>query len=374
MPPTTINIKPFEHRHQKCIGLYFDFNQDIINKVKTIEGAKWSATRKCWYIPEEAFNLNKVFKTLKPFAYLDYSDLKDKTTTSQQKPKPEQKSKISIPTAYIDLLEQKRYSKNTQTIYTSYFGDFIRNFKDRELADISKEEINTYILNLIREKNISASQQNQRINAIKFYYEKVLGRQREYYDIERPRKEMKLPNVLSRQEIREMICVTSNIKHKTIILLLYSAGLRRSELSNMKIRDIDSKRMLIKIVGAKGKKDRYVQLSKYALKILKDYYLEYKPIEWIVEGSGKQKYSDGSILAIVKSASRKAGIQKRVTPHMLRHSYATHHLEKGTDLRYIQEWLGHSSSKTTEIYTHVSEKNFNNFVNPLDELFDKKTE
>ena len=183
MAQTSINIRPFTHRGQQCTGLYFDYNKEIINKVKSLEGARWSATNKCWYFTKEDFNLNRVFETLKPLAYLDYSALSNKSGTTQKKPTPDPpaKQKVNIPTAYIDLLDQKRYSDNTKAIYTSYFADFIRSFKDRELAEISKDEINAYILDLIRERNISPSQQNQRISAIKFYFEKVLGRQKEYY-------------------------------------------------------------------------------------------------------------------------------------------------------------------------------------------------
>jgi integrase/recombinase XerD len=363
-----------EHRNREVVSLRFEKDFEVINKVKTIPGAEWSQSKGWWYIFKEDFNLGKVFDVLSPVAYLDYSALKQQGGVSLKKEEPKakiEKEPVKIPDGYTNLLIQKRYAENTKDIYLSYFADFVRYFPNRNLEEISKEDINNYILELIKTRDISSSQQNQRINSIKFYYEKVLRRQKEFYDIERPRQEKKLPDVLSRQEIRSMINATQNIKHKAIILLLYSGGLRRSELSNMKIKDIDSKRMLIKIVGAKGKKDRYVQLSKVALETLRDYYFKYKPKVWIIEGPNEHQYSHGSILAVVKMAATKAGIKKRVTPHMLRHSFATHHLEKGTDLRYIQEWLGHSSPKTTQVYTHVSEKNFSNFTNPLDEMFNE---
>ena len=238
------------------------------------------------------------------------------------------------------------------------------------MTNISVEEINNYLLELIRKGNISSSQQNQRINAIKFYYEKVLGREKFYYKIERPKRSNTLPNVLSTAEVKLMIDKTKNIKHKCIISLLYSAGLRRSELINLKLTDILSGQMQIKISNSKGNKDRYVGLSKHLLTLLRQYFLEYKPKEWLIEGQMGGQYSAGSILKTIKASARKAGIRRRVTPHMLRHSFATHHLESGTDLRYIQEFLGHSSSKTTEIYTHVAKTDFNKFKNPLDELYD----
>ena len=217
---------------------------------------------------------------------------------------------------------------------------------------------------------MSSSKQNQYINAIKFYYEKVLGREKQYYKVLRPKKEDKLPDVLSKEEIASMIKSTKNLKHKSLIVLIYSCGLRRSEAINLKLTDIDSKRMLVKIRGGKGRKDRYVQLADGTLEVLRKYFKEHKPIEWLFTGQKGGQYSVESIEKIVKKAAKKAKIQKNVYPHILRHSFATHHLEQGTDLRYIQEWLGHNSSKTTERYTHVSQTDFKKFRNPLDDIMD----
>jgi len=277
--------------------------------------------------------------------------------------------KADLPDGYLEKLERKRYSEQTIRTYTGYFNDFAVYFTGRNLEDITVEEINQYILGLIRDKGISHSQQNQRINAIKFYYEKVLGREKLYFEVERPRKEFKLPDILSKEEIALMIDNTDNLKHKCIIVMIYSCGLRRSEAIEMKLSDIYTKRMLIKIRGAKGKKDRYVQLAKGALSLLEEYYKEYKPKVWLFEGQKGGQYSAESIKSLVKQAGRKAGIRKNIYPHILRHSFATHHLEQGTDLRYIQEWLGHSSSKTTDRYTHVSRADFSRFRNPFNDIF-----
>jgi len=270
---------------------------------------------------------------------------------------------------YNNLLIQKSYSQNTRKTYINYFGDFIKYFKNLNIEKLTITQINNYILELIKTKNISISQQNQRINSIKFYYEKVLGREKQYYNIYRPRKEYKLPKVLSKSEVKSILDSTSNIKHKSILMLIYSAGLRRSELINLKILDIDSKRMVINILGAKGNKDRISLLSENFLKLLREYYKKYKPKEYLFEGMNGGKYSPTSIANILKKASKKANINKNVTPHMLRHSFATHLLEQGTDLRYIQELLGHKSSKTTEIYTHVSKKAIDKIKNPVDDFF-----
>ena len=271
---------------------------------------------------------------------------------------------------YTDLLIQKRYSKNTIKTYCNYFKDFCTYFNEEKLEDVTKDKINSYILEMINFKNISISQQNQRINAIKFYYEKVLGREKQYYELHRPHKEHKLPKVLSKNEVKNILNSCNNIKHKCILMLIYSAGLRRSELLNLKVSDIDSERMVINIKGAKGMKDRISLLSDNLLNILRKYYKEYKPKAYLFEGQGGGKYSATSVANILKKAAMKAGIRKNVTPHMLRHNFATHLLEQGTDLRYIHELLGHNSSKTTEIYTHVSKRAIDKIKNPVDDFFE----
>ncbi len=271
---------------------------------------------------------------------------------------------------YQNLLIQKRYSENTQKIYQNYFKAFILNFNNSNIDELTTDDINKYILQLIQTRNISISQQNQRINAIKFYYEKVLGREKQYYELHRPKKEYKLPKVLSKEEVKIILDSCNNLKHKCILMLIYSGGLRRTELINLRISDIDSKRMVINIIGGKGKKDRITLLSENLLQYLRQYYKQYKPKRYLFEGQNSNKYSPTSIANVLKKASKKARIKKNVTPHMLRHSFATHLLEQGTDLRYIQELLGHESSKTTEIYTHISKKAIDKIKNPIDDFFE----
>jgi len=367
-----IKLRYSMHRNSDVVLIEFAYNASLISLVRQFESTKWSQSKKCWYILHSDFELNAFFEAFKGKAYLDYSALKNKSSKQNAKSLPIARKqavvKPKIPQSYIDLLDQKRYSKSTKATYSNYFSDFMVYFKGRDLSNISVDEINAYLLELIREDKISASQQNQRINAIKFYFEKVLGRDKIYFKIKRPKKEKRLPDVLSKDEVKRIILNTNNLKHKCIIVLIYSCGLRRSEAINLKIEDIDSSRMLIKIRGGKGYKDRYVQLAKSLLNILREYYMEYKPKVYIFEGQNNKRYSSTSISNVIKDAAKKAGIKKRVFPHILRHSFATHHLEQGTDLRYIQEWLGHNSSKTTEIYTHISEKDFKKFNNPIDEL------
>ena len=189
-----------------------------------------------------------------------------------------------------------------------------------------------------------------------------------FYSIERPFKEVKLPKVLSQEEVKKIINATNNIKHRCIVGLLYSAGLRRQELLNLRIQDIDSKRMLVTIHQGKGKKDRITVLSEKVLEDLRLYFKEWKPTHYLFEGKPGEKYGRSSIGKIISRAASKSKISKVVTPHMLRHSFATHLLEAGTDLRYIQTLLGHTSSKTTEIYTQVSLGHMQSIKSPLDSL------
>ncbi len=252
---------------------------------------------------------------------------------------------------YQDLLIQKRYSDNTCKTYIHYFNQFLNDIGNNSPDKITSEQINRYILHLIKTQKISPSRQNQIINAIKFYYEKVLGRVTEYYHIERPQKIKILPKVISEAEVENIINAIDNIKHKAMVSLLYSVGLRISELLNLKLNDIDSKRNVIIIRNSKGNKDRIGLLSEKVLHLLRQYFLEYRPKEYLFEGQNGGKYTAISVRNVLKNACKKAKITKHVTPHTLRHSFATHLLERGTDLRYIQTLLGHNNSKTTERYT-----------------------
>ncbi len=268
---------------------------------------------------------------------------------------------------YLELLTLKRYSPRTISVYTHCFNLFLDYFKGRDINVVSKDEVLQFLINETN-KGISPSFQNQLINAIKFYYEKVIGRKPEFYDLPRPKKEHKLPLVLSEEEVLSIFRQVDNVKHKCILFLLYSGGLRLSEITNLKIGDIDSKRNLIFIHGGKGKKDRTTLLSHTLLELLRSYYKEYRPKEYLFEGQGGGQYSPRSVQNIFKRALKSSGIKKPATVHTLRHSFATHLLERGTDLRYIQELLGHADSKTTEIYTHVTKRGLDKIVSPLDNL------
>jgi integrase/recombinase XerD len=367
------------HREQPVVRLDFAYNPELAGLVKQVNGACWSQTMKCWYIPKVQFDLHLFFEKFRGKAWVDYTRIKSTTICKITHdhttivPGHKEQPKVELPRGYQELLEQKRYSINTQKIYSCYMRDFATMFRKYDLRDVTKEQINRYILWLIREKGISGSQQNQRINAIKFYYEKVLGRPGEFYAIERPRKGFELPKVLSENEVLAILRASQNIKHKAILGTIYSAGLRRSELINLRIQDVQFDKHILYIRGGKGKKDRTSLLSDSISIVLRRYMQKEKPNYWLFEGSGRTKYSTSSIARILHAAVEKAGICKRVTPHMLRHSFATHMLEQGVDIRYIQTILGHESSKTTEIYTHVSTKSLAKIKSPLDLILKDKT-
>lgn len=315
------------------------------------------------YIPAAIFRLSDFYDRYSPHAYIDYSRV------YVRHPKP--KREYTLPEGYLELLEQKRYSPSTIKTYRAYFSDLMEYHKGRNIDCLKVADINKYILYLVNEKKISVSQQNMRINAIKFYYEQVKGGQRQYYGgITRAKEYKSLPEVLSRNEVARILACLSNRKHRCMISLIYSAGLRRSELQNLTPKDIISERMLVRIMG-KGRKCRYSLLSEKLLKDLREYFREYCPQKWLFEGETPgEQYSASALVKILKEAASRAGIKHRVHVHMLRHSFATHLLEQGTDLRTIQELLGHNDIKTTSIYLHVTSAHKSSIPNPLDSLDD----
>lgn len=263
-----------------------------------------------------------------------------------------------------------RYSESTRKIYHHMFREFLRFTYPKNLHQITATDIYQYQHHIVVEKKCSSSYQNQSINAIKFYLEQVLGQDKQHYALERPKKETKLPEVLSTEEIGRILKSVVNLKHKTLLTTLYSGGLRMGELLSLSIADIDPDHMRIWIRGGKGAKDRITVLSPHLLSLLRLYYKEYRPKIYLFEGPGGKPYAASSVRKVLQKAVTKAGIRKRVRPHVLRHSFATHLLEQGTNLRYIQTLLGHTSPKTTEIYTHVSSKKLEEIHSPLDRLVD----
>lgn len=369
-----ITLKHLLIRNQRCIGLQFYTDKVLQALVKDLPNVKWSTEYNMVYVTNNKQNLNAIYEAFKGVAWINTSYFyrnkpihtgNTKTDINWFQNRKREDDYRTCPKEYIQKLELKKYATNTARVYITCFEAFINHYKNHELIEINELMIREYLLKLNRDGKSSAYI-NQMVNAIKFYYEIVLGMPNRFYSIERPRKAQALPKVISKEEISAIINHTNNIKHKCIVSLLYSSGLRRSELLNLKIKDIDSHRMVVNIHNAKGSKDRISLLSETVLKDLRIYFKTYKPKEWLFEGEKGEQYSATSVAKIIKNAAKKAKIKKSVTPHMLRHSFATHLLENGTDLRYIQALLGHSSSKTTEIYTHVATSAFKLIKNPLD--------
>jgi site-specific recombinase XerD len=370
----SVTLKHLLIKEKRYIGLQFNTDKVIHALIKQLPNVKWSNSFNMAYILNNKQNLDQIFNIFNGVVWVNCNYFFDKSNVKETNEPIDitwfRKRQLPgnyrvCPTNYLDKLELKKYANNTVKSYVSSFETFINYYHTKELVSINENDVRKYVLKLIQEDK-SNSYINTAINSIKFYYESVLGMPNRFYEIERPRKEKKLPKILSKEDILNIIDNTNNLKHKCIISLLYSSGIRRNELVNLKITDIDSKRMLIRVEAAKGNKDRYTLLSHSLLKDLREYYIQYKPEKYIIEGLYGRQYSGQSIAKVVLNAAKKAGIKIHVTPHILRHSFATHLLEAGADLRQIQVLLGHSSSKTTEIYTHVATTTFKKIKNPLD--------
>lgn len=271
--------------------------------------------------------------------------------------------------AFKSYLRYRRYSENTIKTYADALEIFFRFFPNRKLESFTNEDILYFNDAYILKKKLSISYQNQVINAIKLFYRNRFNKTMEVDFIQRPKREKRLPNVLSKAEVKAILESPTNLKHRAMLSLIYACGLRRGELPHLTLKDILSDRNLLFIRQSKGKKDRMLPISQKIIEMLREYYKAYKPKIWLFEGEKQgHPYSERSLQLVLKKAVEKCGNKKPVSLHWLRHSYATHLLETGTDLRYIQELLGHSSSKTTEIYTHVSTKNLQQIRSPFDDL------
>ncbi len=376
MTPRNLTLRHIIIENKKFIGLEYKTDASIDAILKNFPDLKWYDECRIWIISNTPQNIDTIFKLFKGIAWINGKYFfKDKPLNlsisepdfSSFKEKKNVPTKRKCPEEFIDKLQVKRYSANTARTYITAFELFIQYFANKELLEINELDIKAYLKYLV-EKKYSYSYQNQAINAIKFYYEVVLGLPNRFYSVDRPRKQFKLPCVLSEDEIGRLIQATTNLKHKAILVTIYSCGLRISELINLKIKHIQSDRGLVFIENAKGHKDRTSILAPSTLELLRKYYKLYKPKEYLFEGQNGGSYTDTSIQAIIKKAVKIAKINKPATAHTLRHSFATHLLENGTDLRYIQTLLGHSSTKTTQIYTHISTKSMQQIVSPIERL------
>jgi integrase/recombinase XerD len=374
-----LTIEHLVHRDSPRVFLHFEKDAEAGNLVKKLLNGKWSASQCAWHIAYEERVFEKVCDlflkyNVRVFKKNDYQAYK---TIPQQK--NDHKIATSLPPLSAESIEKlkefenwmkvRRYSDNTTISYMDGLKQFLRFYSHKAICEISNDDLLTFNNEYILANKFSASYQNQIINAVKLFFRIVELKTMRPELIHRPKSPKLLPNVLSKEEIKQILQAPRNIKHKAMLSLIYSCGLRRSELLNLKLTDIDSKRGLVIIRQSKGRKDRVAPLSEKILELLRAYYNAYKPKVWLFEGQDKKsQYDENSLSSVLKQSLEKCKINKPVSLHWLRHSYATHLLENGTDLRYIQEILGHSSSRTTEIYTHVSNHNIQRISSPFDNL------
>jgi site-specific recombinase XerD len=382
-----IHLEPAFYRGEEVILLCYSKCPTIENIVKTIKGIKWHLLRSCWYLPLHKESYTQLKEKVGSVATIDAATLKKyliqrkavqplvshnrltRQRALQLLKHPLNEANLLAFSRFQALLQLKGYSPNTFRTYATEFHCLLRLLGSVNVNDFTKEHIQSYLLWLIKKKGYSEVQVHTAVNALKFYFEQVEKRGREFYDLPRPKKKEQLPSILAEAEVVTLLQKTVNLKHKTLLMTAYSAGLRVSELVSLKVKDIDSQRMLIHVRQGKGKKDRMVPLSQKLLEVLRSYHKAYRPKIYLFEGNEPATpYSTRSAQEVLKVAKQKARIRKSGSIHSLRHAYATHLLEGGTDIRFIQELLGHQSLTTTLIYTHVSVKNIGGILSPLDKL------
>ena len=370
------------HNGVQVLCLYFDRDPILEKAVKQLANCTWSKTMRCWYLPDTPSTFQQTIDTLRDLAYVDLTKVVDKNkndhkaiTASTYKIRAAAVRPTLITqhenqlNQFISYLRSKRYSSNTIKTYTEALRTFLRFYPEKSSAEISNADIIRFNNEYIIKQKFSSSFQNQVVNALKLFFQVVENRLLDPRLIHRPKQAKVLPNVLSKEEVKLLLEAIQNVKHRAMLSLIYACGLRSGELLVLKPEHIDSKRMILIIKNAKGNKDRIAPLSPKIVEQLRTYYKAFKPKRYLFEGQqAGMPYDARSLQLVLKQALQKAGIKKPVTLHWLRHSYATHLLEAGTDLRYIQEILGHASSKTTEIYTHVSTKSIQNIISPFDTL------
>ena len=393
-------LKPVYHREQECIGIYFSKNAIIQSLIQKHVGARWSKTCACWYAPLSKGIYEELVHALKGKAILHDDDLKqhplikkviqpsimpgNSLAIAGTAKKPEQYRAPVQPVKLFTLLSKenkealqqfkqqlilKSYSPSTIKTYTNEFIQFLNTIKEKPACEFTTARIKDYMQYCSEKLKLSENTLHSKINALKFYYEQVLGRDKFFWEIPRPKKQVILPKVISKERIADLINSIENVKHKTIIMLTYACGLRASEVVSLKVNQIDGQRKTIFIRKAKGKKDRVVSLSPNMLIMLREYYKQYKPKDYLFEGqSDNEHLTTRSIQNVLQKAKVKAGIKQDGSMHMLRHSFATHLLDKGIDVVFIQKLLGHNSIKTTLGYLHVTNKDLVHILSPLEDI------
>ena len=401
----TVELKPLQHKGRECIGIYFELNFKIQADLQKTGLVKFSKTHKCWYVPLSRKNYNKVFFALEGLATLDNSALHqylaDKKNnkggtvslalTNPAVPSPPSANpagkavqltpsfkgrRIHEVNAHVlplmkERLQLKAYSPSTLRTYLNEMSQLLQTIGHIPADELKPEHLRRYLVYCYEKLHLTENTLHSRINAMKFYYEQVLGREKFFWEIPRPKKQLQLPRFFNQDEIASIIKAAGNIKHKAMLMLAYASGLRVSEVVSIRTSDIDSSRMCILIRQAKGKKDRMVALSPVLLVMLREYWKTAKPSKdgYLFQGQNKNEpYSTRSLQLVLAAAKKKAGVLKPGSIHALRHSFATHLLDKGTDVTMIMKLMGHNDIRTTLRYLHTSNRDLMQIMSPLDDL------
>lgn len=366
-----VNLFLFRHKNRDQIGIDFKFDLQIKESLKGAKEVLWTKTQSCFYIPCNRQSLKELDSYLqKQHINIDES-LLDFSVIPENKTLESNNEHLLL---YLRYLKGLRYSESTINTYISFTEKFLRfhDFKD----SYSENDVARFVEVEIAEKNYSISSHRQCISTLKHYFDFTGRAAFDTSELKRPKKSRYLPGVLSKEEILDLLRVTRNLKHRCVLALIYSSGLRIGELVKLQLKDIDIDRRQLHILQAKGRKDRYVMLAESFLPLFYNYLQTYEPKRYFVEGYNGKPYTPSAIRSFLKESCKRAKIRKRVTPHTLRHSFATHMLENGTDLRYIQALLGHAKPETTMIYTHVTKQDLMKIESPLDrsikELLEKR--
>ena len=365
----TILLKKVKHRKKIQLLLLFPYNDVLKEKIKALEGYAWSQTLKGWYTEYSSKNIHLLKKTLQYEVVFKLDDSmyhKELIVRTERKPREISEKNKEVLRAYVKYLKGKCYSESTVKTYFTFVADFISYIKDTPLATISNRTVEQFIEDVFIPRKYSISTHRQFFSAIKLFKAFYPECKIDELQLKRPKRSKLLPTVLSKEEVIDLLRYTKNLKHRAVLAMIYSAGLRISELLHLKLEHIDIDRRQLTVKNSKGRKDRNIILAQSFVPLMQNYIMSYNPKTYFVEGKPFQQYSAESVRSFLHRSSKIAQIKKRVTPHTLRHSYATHLLENGIDLRYIQELLGHAKPETTMIYTHVSKKDLLNIESPLD--------
>jgi integrase/recombinase XerD len=365
----TLLLKRVSHRKKTRLVLIFPYNETIKEKIKNIEGYLWSQTLKGWYTIYNEDNIKFIKQYLKTDVYFRMdstmynSDLKKSVLRKKRELTIQNQKELN---SFHKYLRGKCYSESTVKTYGTFIADFLNYIGNAPIEELTNRDVEKFIEDVFIPKKYSISTHRQLISAIKLFVAFYPKCKIQELDLKRPKRSKILPVILSKEEIVDLLRYTKNLKHRAVLAMIYSAGLRISELLNLRLTDIDVDRRQLTIKNSKGRKDRNIILAQSFIPLMQNYLISFEPKTYFVEGKPFQKYSAESVRSFLYRSCKIANINKKVTPHTLRHSYATHLLENGIDLRYIQELLGHAKPETTMIYTHVSKKDLLKIESPLD--------